>query len=511
MALTNSSSWPIIAVLGLASLLLLFTKFWGVRRFKGEPTYIEPKVPFIGHVIGMLQRKYDYYIDLSKRYKLQIYTLEFPGMPTGRLYIINSPELILAVQKQPKKLSFWHVEATFAERLAGLSPHGAAAILKNAGGLEDGPSLMIDAMNNIHQQLKPPSAELFNVTRSGMNRIAAAIDKFETRHETPTELGEWVIQNMLTCFTGGIYGIQSPFDDPEVVKGFLDFENNTVGLLSYPWPSITCRQAYIGREKVVTAFEKYFKSGGLRKASHFVQNGIKLSDGHKTSTVDKARFETINGHAILANTTPTTFWTVYHIFSDPKILEEVRAAVLPFLQIIEGDQKRYELDISTIRDIPILRSILHESLRIYGNGTGTRIVMEDTMLDDRYLLKKDSFIFMPNRYYHFDTSAWGLDANEFDPHRFMKPRPHQAGAFRGFGGGANLCPGRFFAMNEIHAMCAMLALRYDIKPMSGSWKNPGPDQSNLSFLVSPPKEKVIVSVVPRKGWEGGSWSYKLGH
>lgn len=130
------------------------------------------------------------------------------------------------------------------------------------------------------------------------------------------------------------------------------------------------------------------------------------------------------------------------------------------------------------------------------------------MLENRYMLKKDSFIFMPNKSYHFSASAWGPTVKEFDPHRFLTSK-RPPGAFRGFGGGANLCPGRLFAMNEILAMCAMFALRFELRPKSGVWKHPVPDESNLALIVNPPKGKVWIDVVPREEWKGGSWSFKV--
>ena len=201
-------------------------------------------------------------------------------------------------------------------------------------------------------------------------------------------------------------------------------------------PSITCAKAYNGREKVVAAFEKYYANNGPASASHYVKAQAKTSDGHGLSINDRARFDAVKGHAILANTTPTAFWTLYHVFSDPAILEEVRAQVKPLLRSESEEQNgtvSHTIDISKIREVPILHSILQESLRHYASGTGSRIVLEDTMLDDRYLLQKDSFIFMPNHSYHFDETSWGPTVRDFDALRFLKTKSHHSGAFRGFG------------------------------------------------------------------------------
>lgn len=223
------------------------------------------------------------------------------------------------------------------------------------------------------------------------------------------------------------------------IDSLRDFEENTVGLISYPWSSITCAKAYAGRERVVAAFEKFQAANGAQRACEFQRKGNTHTSEHNLSVVDKARLDVIDVNAIHSNTTPTAFWTMYHIFSDPVVLEEVRAAVLPLVETkMDRHGLIHEMNVGKIREVPILSSILHESLRHYGSGTGTRIVMEDTLLDNKYLLKEDTFIFMPNKSYHFSPSAWGSTVDEFDPHRFTTSK-RPPGAFRGFGGGANLC------------------------------------------------------------------------
>lgn len=112
-----------------------------------------------------------------------------------------------------------------------------------------------------------------------------------------------------------------------------DFEKGSVGLLSFPFPSVTCSKAYAGREKVVTAFEKYYDENGSLTASHFVKSRENLANAYNLSLNDQARFDAVNGHAILANTTPTAFWTLFHMLLDLELLEEFRQQVLPLLTV----------------------------------------------------------------------------------------------------------------------------------------------------------------------------------
>lgn len=283
-------------------------------------------------------------------------------------------------------------------------------------------------------------------------------------------------------------------------------------LLTGIMPSVLASKGYVGREKVVAAFEKYFAAKGQQKGSPLtkVRNEI-LSQEFVAN--DTARFECVNGVALLANTIPTTFWTVYHVFSDSAILRTVREQVGACLTIQEeGGVISRILDVSMLRETTVLTSILHESLRHRTSGAGARMVLEDVLLDNRYLLKKDSFLILPNHELHFDESVWGGKAQDFDCQRFVKSNSNKirSGAFRGFGGGVNLCPGKNFATTEIVVMIAMLALKFDIRPAaaSGQWVDPQQDTSNMSLAIAPPRDGLIVDVVPRKGWAGGSWGFR---
>jgi Cytochrome P450 len=253
----------------------------------------------------------------------------------------------------------------------------------------------------------------------------------------------------------------------------------------------------------------FYKDGGHDTASPWVQGATKISDQYGISELDKARMDIANARGVIVNSSPSAFWTLYHIFSDQSVLDEVRAALTPLLEstTIDGSPN-YELDVSHIRDVPILKSVFHEALRHYANGKGTRKVVEDMDFGNGYNLKKGTFIFIPNRPYHFHEPTWGPTVNDFDPHRFMNIKTPR-GAYLPFGGGQSLCPGRFFAQNQILSMCAMMALRYDIGPRSGGWVHPGVDDIDPTLIVHPPNQKMFVDVLPRDGLDKGTWTFKV--
>lgn len=91
--------------------------------------------------------------------------------------------------------------------------------------------------------------------------------------------------------------------------------------------------------------------------------------------------------------------------------------------------------------------------------------------------------------------------HEFNYKRFLKPKKHNPVAFRPFGGGATLCPGRHFASTEILAFASVILLRFDIKPVGGNgWETAGYKEANAAFRL--PKQDIKVELIPRdnKKW-----------
>lgn len=252
----------------------------------------------------------------------------------------------------------------------------------------------------------------------------------------------------------------------------------------------------------------YFGSEYYLQGSDFVKTRRKTVH-YEDLIGDIARSETVNGIAILGNSVPTAFWTIFHIYSDWGVLQTVRDQVSQITSLSPDGRTKF-INISKLRDAPIIFSVLQEALRHRATGTGPRLVMEDISVgDEGYLLKRGSLVIIANKALHFDKEEWGDDVAAFRADRFCKKTPSRA--FRGFGGGVNLCPGRGFAMVEVGALIAMLAMRYDIEPVVAGqgWREPGQKMTNMSLQIAPPGAKVVVDFVPRPGAMDFTWEFSL--
>lgn len=269
-------------------------------------------------------------------------------------------------------------------------------------------------------------------------------------------------------------------------------------------PAFLTSKTVQARERLVHAFTDYFSRGGHNEASDLVKARYKyIVDQHGISDVaEVARLEVAGAFAIIANTVPTAFWVLYHIFSNPAILAECRQELSQIVQEQDGIK---HVDLNSVQNAcPILQSTLHEVLRFHGVQISLRKVMEDHMLDGQFLLKKNSAVMMPATVQHFDTSIWGPDAGHFSHKRFVQSSTGTSAkninrtAFRGFGGGHHLCPGRHFATMEVLSFAALVILRFDVAPTSGLWTDLRTEKlSARGSAVTLPDDDIEVAVRPR--------------
>ena len=217
---------------------------------------------------------------------------------------------------------------------------------------------------------------------------------------------------------------------------------------------------------------------------------------------------------ILANTIPAIFYTLVHVLADPDLLRDIREEIeTTSLQYNAGESTRY-LKVLTMREKCILlHSTFQEMPRVHALGSSVRYVREDILLQDQYLLKKGMIVQMPMAVMHSDPLAWGVDVEDFQPRRFLK-QPNSvkefktsATAYRPFGGGASLCPGRHFVTLEAMALTASFVLRFDVAPVDGDWKIPAQKQESMATNVFPPEEDIRVEIRERQGHEGVNWDF----
>jgi cytochrome P450 len=160
------------------------------------------------------------------------------------------------------------------------------------------------------------------------------------------------------------------------------------------------------------------------------------------------------------------------------------------------------------------------------NLTSVRWILEDTMIGDKYLLKKDSIVQVASGVIHMDEGTWGSDAGKFNPRRFITaspattdksttataplPKNVPSAAFRAFGGGSVICPGRHFAQSEIVGFVALVVMGFDFeKPGGGAIELPKRNNEVIPLAVMKPKHECKVIIKRRRGLKKVNWELAL--
>ncbi|KAF1957115.1 cytochrome P450 [Byssothecium circinans] len=471
-------------------------------------------IPFIGHALGLLVYRNHYYTKISRQWNLPIISLPIFG---GNVYVTKSPSLIYSLQRQPKSLSFWYFEAQFTAKLGGLSQAGTNACLRGLRPGSTDESTVIGTLKGERAALSP-QGDLNRMVKVATGVMGKSIEALAQESEPQIDLESWIQHEITIATTDAIYGASNPYHDPKVEAGFWKFANATMFIaLPSILPKILAPRAVAGREAVVRAIHQYYTSGAHHHASQLTMSRY-TSVKDAMNTLDIARSECVHGLAMITNTVPAAFWTIWHVFSDPAMLSRVREEVESFTVVKEprtggGGQMRI-VDMSRLKEAHFLLSVIQETLRFRARGTGPRMVLEDTTLTGEgceYRLEKDSVLIIAHEGMHHDKDVWGPDADIFVAGRFLPGNKTKvpANAFRGFGGGANMCPGKGFAVAEIAAMVVMLAVRFELRPVGGRWVEPGQDEGNVARENTPPLGKVGVSVGLRDGVGEVQWKFTV--
>lgn len=282
-------------------------------------------------------------------------------------------------------------------------------------------------------------------------------------------------------------------------------------------PTVIARKAYYGREKFFQAFYKYYAAGCPQSSSHLVQARYEVNRKHNVPLADIARFDLSLAIALLLNSPPSIFWILYYTYSHPSLLTELRAMLSTYIRTTprtaDSSESICYVDISdVIAGCPLLMSIMQETLRLQATNASDRIVMEDTVFGDQYLLKQGSLLLMPAAVLHRNASSWGSSFKDFDPQRFVKkPREKSkrpTAAYRAFGGGSGLCPGRYFSVTEILAFTIVTVLKYDMSPELGHWVMPESSPHIVTAILIPIND-IKVKISKRAGYENHTWKFSL--
>ncbi|KAH9885539.1 cytochrome P450 [Xylariomycetidae sp. FL2044] len=515
----------------IVTFIMLYAISYGFSAKKihaREPTVIAPTIPLIGHLLGMVLLGGKYIKGLGLKNKnLPIFTMP---VPNSRIYIVTDPSLAAAVQRASRALSFTPIIPEVTERVLGLDQETMEITRKNLDPGPGDPRGFLADIQDMTYSWFGPGDYLTEITLAAAREMKEEVGSYVKSLDAISnaarlvDLLDWVRHFVTISTAKYLYGPENPItQDPSLEAAFWDFDHGLGSLLMNIFPSITARKAYMGRERLVKALGIYLLGDKHKTGSKVIQKRVEIALEHGWSLPAVAREELSFLFAGIVNATTSTFWILLQIFADPEILATVRQELDSVVEIEEGMRDKSKLRINDLKNgCPMLVAVYRECLRLGSDNYSTRLVKEDTMLADQYFLKKNSVIQIAGGVIHADKSIWGDNVESFNPYRFLgKDRwPQQQkqqqqqqqpsgvaaakqihpAAFRAFGGGKTLCPGRHFAMNEILAFVALIVLQFDMKaPGGGRIEVPRKNDGVLPVHILEPAKPVHVLISKRDG------------
>lgn len=444
----------------------------------------------------------------SDKYNLPIYTLR---IPFSRTYMVNDTELIPKLQKQWRTISF-AAQGGDVGSLTGMSRTAVEIINEDFSSDEcfsvSWPKAIMPTM--------APGTDLNDITRVSTDSLVSCVEELrqmgQSGDHTVNCLWEWTRRTMTKATTEAVWGPMSPYRDSAVVEAWRLFETGFTTLSLLPLPQLLIPKLFRARETVAAAMIDYFQRGGHTRGSALIQKIFEHHNQFGLGIEDVGRGQLGLTFAVLGSSAPSALWLLYHIFSDQTVLTEVRSELNALVSNDQGDVGNHLVDLAQIRtSCPVLLSTFQETLRYRNSSPGIRKVLDDVMVDG-WLLKKGSVLLIPNTVQHTSTLAWGDSAATFDHRRFLRgaeagdgKTPLHRTAFRPFGGGHVLCPGRHFASTEILALTAMMILQFDIVPVNDAqWPKPTWVNTPVTSPVPIFDEDIVVEFRmrdPEKKWK----------
>ena len=485
---------------------------WGLKKHDAlsglpqEPPTVFFGAPFLGSLYGLLSRGVSYYETIRDQVKQSVYTT---WIVSQKFYIITCPELISKINRKQRVISS---NGPFIQTVYGkiLSlDKSSMEILSSAD--KSGKSLVKDSHDMYHTVLKPGNSAMEKMLFDTLSIFPVHLRSSMAQSEAdiPIDLMRLLRTSVTMAMADALYGSTNPFaSDPTLVGDFWNFEDGIMMLVMNIVPSWTAPKAVRGRERMVDAFRSHAQrtrnepsSGGI---SGLVRQNRELHQRYKCSDDHTARAELGLFLGLTTSLVPALFWLVGKVstWDDGRLLDAIRNELSHVIQRTQEGKKggtngrlTRTLSVSTLKaKCPLYMSTAREVLRFTAAGIAAFEVLEDTILESSqggrqrlHHLKKGAALQIPATAVHTDESVWGPDAREFVPGRFMaadaRNKVHPS-AFRAFGGGSTLCPGRHIAEDMMLAMAAVILTGFDLR-FVGPVGLPDQDRSQMTSMMKP--------------------------
>ncbi|KAK7803314.1 hypothetical protein U0070_009074 [Myodes glareolus] len=242
--------------------------------------------------------------------------------------------------------------------------------------------------------------------------------------------------------------------------------------------------------------------------SSWLQSYVRHLEEMGVSEEMQARALVLQLWATQGNMGPTAFWLLLYLLKNPEALEAVREELKRVVWLAEQPVSEMSTLPQKILDsLPVLDSVLNETLRLTAAPFITREVMADLalpMADGREfsLRRGDRLLLFPFLSPQKDPEIY-TEPEIFKYNRFLNPDGSEKKDFykdgkrlknynMPWGAGHNQCLGKNYAINSIKQFVVLLLTHFDLELGSEDTEVPEFDLSRYGFGLMQPEEDVPI-------------------
>ncbi|CAJ1073159.1 -hydroxycholesterol 7-alpha-hydroxylase isoform X3 [Xyrichtys novacula] len=486
----------LLLLLGLLSLLLGLLR--RRKRRGGEPPLINGWIPYIGKALEFGRDAHGFLEDHKRRHG-DIFTVQMAGK---YMTFIMDPLLFPNIIKHGRQLDFHEFSNKVAPPTFGYPPTNSRKF----------PRLQ-EQIGRSFQLLQ--GENLTPLTESMMGNLMLLFRQDHLREGAGPEGGwrsssmyEFCISVMFEATLLTMYGrpvsAQRHSGMGVLREDFVRFDS-MFPLLMAQIPISLLRQTKAIREKLINYFLPH-RMSCWSHTSQFIQRRSEVFEQYDAlRDVDKAAHHFAILWASVGNTIPACFWSMYYLVSHPEALEKVRQEIHEALRL-SGVEFSTDKDVALSREqldkLLYLESAINESLRLSSASMNIRVVQEDFSLrlnaERSVKVRKGDFIALYPQSMHMDPEIYE-NPQTFQLDRYIQDGKEKTDFYKDgqrlkyylmpFGSGSSMCPGRYFAINEIKQFLCLMLLYFDLQLEAGQ-KRATLDSSRAGMGILLPAEEV---------------------
>ncbi|XP_062337920.1 5-beta-cholestane-3-alpha,7-alpha-diol 12-alpha-hydroxylase-like [Osmerus eperlanus] len=477
------------------------------RRRPGEPPLDKGPIPWLGHVLEF-RRDTAKFLERMKVKHGDIFTVQLGGFYFT--FLMDPRSFGTIVKEARTKLDFNKFAKQLVQKVFGYysmeKDHKFLQLTSNKHLMGDGLVVMTQAMMNNLQNLM-----LYEVGKSEDQKTWMEAGLFMYSYNIVFRAGYLALFGNETPKASGSLTKAKEADrrqSEELFQEFRKYDQLFPKLAYGVLPPSEKREAerlkrlfwdMLSVQKVKT---KDNISGWVRD-----QQQVREENGMQEFMQDRYMFLLL--WASQGNTGPSAFWLLLYLMKHPKAMKAIQAEVEEVLKESGQEVKQGGPLIDLTRDMlmktPIMDSAVEESLRLTAAPVLTRAVLQDltlTMADGQKFHIREG-----DRVSLFPYTAVQMDPEVHpDPHTFKYDRfltsdgSKKTDFYKGgkklkfynmpWGAGVSICPGRFFATNELKQFVFLMLIYFEFELKNPDEEIPKIDTKRWGFGSMQPTKDI---------------------